>query len=368
MAYTPADILFNFFFFVIMVAMGTSISIKAMRDRAKEPWGVAVAWINQFLILPFLAYLITEAIELDSVIAVGLKLQAMCPGGATSNVLCFVGMADVPLSIACTSFSTLSAVGMMPLWIWVYLPNEDSIDFGKTIVDIMVGLGIVLVGTGVGVYLVERMPKWADRVNTAAGPAMILLLLMALGGAFGGGTNPFAPDDAGMVWLAISAVPLFGLLSALAMGTALGLPKPQRLAAAWETSCQNNALCLALLFQIYEGDDRDLASAVPIIYSTGCAPFNFGLLVFAYYSGWSYADPNKTFCENIKIARKHMIEGTLPPRMSQMNVLAGVEDDSMDKDEEDKGAEMAGVGSGDPDQMQENTKEAKRMPGHAGPN
>ena len=69
-----------------------------------------------------------------------------------------------------------------------------------------------------------------------------------------------------------------------------------------------------------------------------------------------------------------MIEGTLPPRMSQMDVLAGVEDDSMDKDEEDKGAEMAGkeatiafwkclcpwgVGSGDPDQMQETTKESK---------
>ena len=37
-----------------------------------------------------------------------------------------------------------------------------------------------------------------------------------------------------------------------------------------------------------------------------------------------------------------MIEGTLPPRMSQMDVLAGVEEDSMGKDEEDKGAEMAG--------------------------
>lgn len=299
-----------------MMTMGTSVSLEVMKSRLKEPWGVIIAWVHQFLILPFIAFLICELTGINSIYAVALKIQAMCPGGATSNVSTFIGLADVPLSIACTSISTVSALFMMPFWIWVYLPNEESIDFSSTIGNIMIGLGIVVLGTGIGMYLVERRPEAAARLNRFGGPIMIAMIALVLLSGGESGESPVNPDEPGKTFFACTMIPGFALMSTLIVGTIVGIPKPQRLATAIETSAQNSVLAIALLYQIYDGADRDKAAVIPIIYAFGGGFFNVLTLVSGYMLGWSYADPKLSYCENMKIAREHMIDGTLPQRLS----------------------------------------------------
>jgi len=309
------DIIFNFLFFCIMISMGTTISVETLKERFRHPKGIAVAWFHQFLILPFLAFLISKILDLNSIYSVALKIQAMCPGGATSNVLSFVAIADIPLSIACTSLSTLSALVMMPVWMAVYLPNEDSIDFADTLPSIFLGLGIVLGGTAVGMYLNVYHAVAADRINRAAGPFMLVMIAIVLGGSAASGNNPFTPEQPAETFISVLFIPGFALVSSLVVSSLINIPKPQRIAIAFETSCQNTPLCIALLYQIYSGDDRDKAVIIPILYSFASGFFNFFTLTWGYRNGWTYADRSKSYIENLKETRKLMQGG--PENISQ---------------------------------------------------
>jgi len=304
------DIIFNICFFMIMISMGTSISWDVLKERLKQPKGIVIAWSMQFLILPFLAYFITEVLDLNSIYSVALKIQSMCPGGVLSNIWTLVTLGDLPLSIACTSISSISALFMMPLWIAVYLPNEDSIDFAEAILDIILGLALVIGGTGFGMYLVHYHKEWSDTANRLTGPSIVAMMIIALvGPSSSGDSSPWNPDEPGKTLLAAFFIPGMGLLLTVLAGTLLGLPTQQRMAIAFETSCQNSPLCIALLYQIYSGDDRDKAVVIPLLYGIGGFCFNFPFAIIAYKSGWSYGDKSKSYCENLKEAREKMING-----------------------------------------------------------
>ena len=64
----------------------------------------------------------------------------------------------------------------------VYLPNEDSIDFAETILDIILGLAIVIGGTGFGMYLVHFHKEWSDTANKRTGPSIVAMLIIAVVG------------------------------------------------------------------------------------------------------------------------------------------------------------------------------------------
>lgn len=292
-----------------MVGMGTTTSIHSLTKRFKEPAGLIVAWMHQFCILPFFAYLIAEIFNFNSIYSVALKIQSMCPGGTNSNVLCFLGMADVPLSIACTTLSSISALFMMPLWIFVYLPDEESIDFGESIINILIGLAIVIGGTGVGIFLVETRPELAEKISTYTGPVLLLLLIMVFAQMGADGTNPFDPKDPANTITGSFLLPVLASISTLFWASVVGIPKPQRIAVSLETSVQNTPLCLALLYQIYDGDDESESAIIPVLYGIGSGIYNIAVLVIAYNIGWSYAVKDKTICENFALARQAMVTG-----------------------------------------------------------
>jgi len=324
--------IFLFLLFIIMIAMGTGIEVQVLLDRIKTPKAVAIAWIHQFCILPFCAYLLAEAFSMPSVYAVALKLQSMCPGGSTSNILCYLGMTDVPTSIACTTLSTISALFMMPLWIFVYLPDEDSIEFSETIPSIIQSLAVVLIGTGVGMYLGKNHPVCANRLQKFASPVLLLLIVIVVLGIVVGGTSLFG-DDPDKTLPATFLLPWFGALSAMTVATLTGVPKEQRLACAIETSVQNQALALAIVQQVYTGDEANQASTIPVLYTLFGGTANWSLIGWCYYMGWSYADPEKNFCENLISANEMLKAGTDAPakqaeahRQSQVNVLQGQDD------------------------------------------
>lgn len=311
---TPAwfNAIFYLSFIVVMVGMGTTVSIPALKDRLSQPKGIAIAWVHQFIILPFLAYLLTEAFGTPEIYAVALRIQSMCPGGTMSNVLCFLGMADVPISIACTTLSTISALFMMPFNLFLYLSDQSDLEFTDIIPSMLVSLMIVLVGTCVGMTMMEYCEKVGARFQNAAGPALVVIIGLVVYNMATTGENPFNPEDPALVLIPCFLIPTLALISTMGFGTLFGIPTQQRIAISLETSVQNQALALSLLYQIYDGDDQTKAAAVPILYSVGGLTANWGTLILCYYIGWSYADPKLSFCENFDKARDHMRNGTYP--------------------------------------------------------
>ncbi len=100
---------------VIMLGMGLTLSFDDFARVASRPSAVAAGFVAQFVIMPLAGWTVATAMRLETPFAVGLILVACCPGGTASNVVTFIARADVALSVAMTTCSTIGAVVLTPL-------------------------------------------------------------------------------------------------------------------------------------------------------------------------------------------------------------------------------------------------------------
>ena len=66
----------------------------------------------QFVMLPFIGFIVIKLFELDSVYGIMLQVLTACPGGAYSNWWCSLLNADLLLSVTSTGVSTILSAGM----------------------------------------------------------------------------------------------------------------------------------------------------------------------------------------------------------------------------------------------------------------
>ncbi len=83
-----------------MLGMGITLSFKDFKEIFKRPGAVGVGVGAQFIIMPLLGWSLATAFKLERDLAVGLILVSCCPGGTASNVIAFLGRANLPLSVS----------------------------------------------------------------------------------------------------------------------------------------------------------------------------------------------------------------------------------------------------------------------------
>lgn len=134
---------------IIMLGMGITLSVDDFRRVLKMPRAVGLGLAAQYLIMPFLGWLIGRALALPTPYAVGLILVACCPGGTASNVVTYIARANVALSVLMTMCSTFAAIVMTPVltrWLaGTYVPVDG---WGLFLSTIQVVLLPVLLGLG----------------------------------------------------------------------------------------------------------------------------------------------------------------------------------------------------------------------------
>ncbi|KAK9794045.1 hypothetical protein WJX73_003868 [Symbiochloris irregularis] len=97
-----------------MGTMGTTLSLQDFKAIAQRPQLVGLGAMLQFSIMPLMGFLVSRLAQLPSGFAVGICIVASCPGGVASNVVTFLANADLPLSVAMTTVSTILAVIATP--------------------------------------------------------------------------------------------------------------------------------------------------------------------------------------------------------------------------------------------------------------
>src|ERR1043165_3039287 len=100
---------------VIMLGMGITLSLDDFKGVMKMPRAVAVGYLAQYLIMPFLGWAVARGLKLPTAYAVGVILVGCCPGGTASNVVTYLARANVALSVLMTMCSTFGAILMTPL-------------------------------------------------------------------------------------------------------------------------------------------------------------------------------------------------------------------------------------------------------------
>src|SRR6476661_7961107 len=169
---------------VIMVGMGTELSLKDFAQVMRMPKGVIVGIVCHYTIMPLVGFAVAHLFNFPSEIAAGIILIGCCPSGLASNVMCYLAKANLALSVSVTTISTLLAPFLTPLLMRLLGGSFVQIDFWGMVWDITKIVIIPIVAGLAFHYLMRGRFNWLDKVMpllSMAGIACILAIMVAAG-------------------------------------------------------------------------------------------------------------------------------------------------------------------------------------------
>lgn len=265
---------------IVMLGMGLSLVPKDFQRITQDPIAVAVGTMCQVLLLPLIGVLITLIVPMQSAIAVGLIVLAVCPGGASSNLLTYLAKGDVALSVALTTLSSMITVFTIPIFtnlaIQHFLDQRAAValPIGKTMLQIFL---ITLLPTAIGMLIRHQFPNTARRLekqmSRLAGGllALIIALLLIREGSK-------LPGFIVQVGIGVLLLNLLAILSGFLAGKLFRLPIEQRICIAIEVGIQNGTLAIAITAGLLNNLDMAVPAAVYslLMYVTGFGAVLYG--------------------------------------------------------------------------------------------
>jgi BASS family bile acid:Na+ symporter len=252
---------------IIMLGMGTTMSIKDFEGVIKQPKAVFIGVTCHFLIMPLLGYTLANVFKFPPEIAAGVVLIGCSPSGLASNVMCFIAKANVPLSITVTTLSTLLAPFLMPALMTLLAGQFIEISFWKMMVEIM---QIVILPVIVGLALNRIFHKSAVMLNrvmpliSMGGIVLIVAIITAAG-----------RDSLLTVGWTLALCVLIHNLTGFTLGywsaRLFGLDEQSSRTVAIEVGLQNGGLASGIAVQMGKVATVGLAPALfgPIMNTTG---------------------------------------------------------------------------------------------------
>jgi BASS family bile acid:Na+ symporter len=227
---------------VIMFGMGATLSARDFAGLARRPGLLALGVALQYGIMPLAAWVVAGSLRLEPQLAAGVILVGTCPGGTASNVISYLARADVALSIALTSLSTLLAVLATPLLTRLYLGQGVEVDVLGMVASILqVVIAPVALGVAANAWLgarLARLVRFFPALSMAA-IALIIAIVSAL-------AHDRLADLSGPTLAAVVLVNGLGLAGGYTGPRLLGLPEPQCRTLSIEVGMQNSGLAVAL--------------------------------------------------------------------------------------------------------------------------
>ncbi|CAK6962794.1 sodium/bile acid cotransporter [Scomber scombrus] len=233
--------------FITMVSMGCTMEVSKIKGHIVKPKGVTIAVLAQYGVMPLTAFCLARAFQLAEMTTVVVLICGCCPGGSLSNILALALQGDMNLSIVMTTCSTVLALGMMPLLLYLYCQGFSSVQNAVPYVDIIISLFMILIPCGIGILINYYRPQYA-RTITKVGLTIMMTSVVAVGvmaifGLKGAILTVLSPS-----LMAIAALmPFIGYTFGYIISSLFKLNQSERRTVAMETGCQNIQLCSTIL-------------------------------------------------------------------------------------------------------------------------
>ncbi|WP_216919902.1 bile acid:sodium symporter family protein [Synechococcus sp. CCAP 1479/9] len=249
---------------IVMLGMGLSLVPEDFQRITRYPRAVAVGTVCQTLVLPLLGALIALVVPMEPVMAVGLVVVAVCPGGPSSNLMTYLARGDVALSVTLTAVSSIVTVFTIPLFTNLALQHflgegaAISLPIGTTMLQIVL---ITLLPTAIGMAFRHRFPGPARRLEKqmgrlAGGLLALIILLLFIREA------PKLPGFLAQMGLAIALLNVLAMLAGFLAGRLFRLPLAQQVCIAIEVGIQNGTLAIAITAGLLNNPDMAVPAAV----------------------------------------------------------------------------------------------------------
>jgi len=258
---------------VIMFGMGLSLRVEDFKRILIYPKAVGIGLLNQLVLLPIIAFGIAKAFSLPPELAVGLMILAVCPGGATSNLITHLAKGDSALSITLTACSSVITVFTIPFLvnfsIAYFIPGGEAkqLEVVGTVVSV---LFITLIPVALGMITLAKAPRLAEKWDQPFRKISIVFFVVIVGAAI-------LKERENLVQYFIEAGPaaLALNLSTLALSFAMakwtGLPFRQGLTIAIESGIQNGTLGITIAATLLVNSVMSIPSAIYSLLMFGTA-------------------------------------------------------------------------------------------------
>lgn len=227
---------------LVMFGMGLTLKGEDFREVARHPIRVLIGVLAQFVIMPGLAWLLCNLLQLPAEIAVGVILVGCCPGGTASNVMTWLSRGDVALSVAITSVTTLLAPLVTPALVWLLASAWLPVSFAAMFLSI---LQVVLVPIALGL-LAQRLLGERTRQVAEVLPLVSVFSIVVIIAAVVAASQARIAESGLLIMAVVMLHNGFGLLLGYLTGKLTGMPLAQRKALAIEVGMQNSGLGAAL--------------------------------------------------------------------------------------------------------------------------
>jgi bile acid:Na+ symporter, BASS family len=241
-----------------MFGVALDLRVTDFIRLTKMPKPAVVGIFSQFLVLPFLTFLLVIVIEPQPSIAMGMIIVAACPGGNISNFMTSLAGGNVALSVSLTAISTVAAIFMTPFnlsfWAGLYPPTAQiltavSIDTFEIFQTIVLILAIPLV---IGMLVRHYYGKTAEKLMKWLKPLSMIIFVAFVVIAFSNNIAIFLEYFHFLVLIVFSHNAL-ALSCGYLMATIFGLSDDDRKSITIETGIQNSGLGLLLIFSFFNG-------------------------------------------------------------------------------------------------------------------
>lgn len=258
---------------VIMFGMGLSLRIEDFKRILIYPKAVGIGLLNQLVVLPIIAFGIANLFELPAELAVGLMILAVCPGGATSNLITHLAKGDAALSITLTACSSVITVFTIPFLvnysIGYFIPGGEAqqLEVVGTVVSV---LFITLIPVALGMITLAKAPalaqKWDQPFRKISTVFFVIIVLAAILKERDNLVQYFI--EAGPAALTLN---LSTLAVSFAMAKWTGLPFRQGLTIAIESGIQNGTLGITIAATLLVNSVMSIPSAIYSLLMFGTA-------------------------------------------------------------------------------------------------
>ncbi len=260
--FSPASLhALNFALAFVMFGVALEIKLQHFKKLLLNPKSAIVGFISQFVLLPFLTFLLVIAIRdyITPTIALGMILVAACPGGNISNFISSLSKGNVALSVSLTAIATMGAIVFTPLnfAIWGKLTISffnahpaavlvrpiqiDAVQMFRT-VFIILGIPIIL-----GIFVNEKFPKFTSKIVKPIKAVSIIIftaiVILALAKNF-----EYFLVVIKYIFFIVLIHNALAFLSGYFLPWAFKRPKIDRKTISIETGIQNSGLALVLIF------------------------------------------------------------------------------------------------------------------------
>ena len=248
---------------ITMLGMGLGLTLADFSSVFTKPKAFSTGVILQLLVLPLVAFAVISAMPMAAPFAVGMMILAACPGGATSNILTYIGRGDVALSVSLTALVSLVGFISIPLitaWALGAFMGAGAPDLpiGKTMLGVLV---IVAIPIAIGMLVHKISPRLAAMAEQLVRPLSIIVFLVVVASIVylerGNIVDYFLE-----VGIQVIALNLVMLLLAAMIANAMNLTGPQRTAITLECGLQNSTIGLTVALTILGNTQMSIPLAV----------------------------------------------------------------------------------------------------------